>query len=86
MLRGTLRCFSTVKGSRIPNGQTRARQSHLTLSLPWSFGSKEASRERSAKSAPSYQDARHQGKWNHLYLLLNWGKWQKEELAATSVV
>ena len=66
------RDFLTVKGPRIPNGQIHARRSPLTLSLPWPYGSKEGSRERSAESASSYQDSRHQGKGNHLDLLLNW--------------
>lgn len=46
---------------------------HL-FSLPQSFGSKEVSRERSAKSAPSCQDSRYQGEQNHLYFFTELGK------------
>ena len=72
MSRGTPSGSSTVKGFRIPNGH--ARQSCSVLSLSWSFGSKEVSRERSTKSVPARQDSRDQSEHNHLYFFIELGK------------
>lgn len=55
----------------------RSKQGQLIrhlFSLPWSFGAKEGSRERSAKSAPSCQDSRYKGEQSHLYLFIELGK------------
>lgn len=49
-------------------------KSHAVLSLPWSFGSKEISRERSTKSVPLCQDSRDQSEHNHLYFFIELGK------------
>lgn len=74
MQKGTPSWFSTVKGPGTPQGQMCARQSHLTLSLPWSSESKESSRERPAKPVPSCQDSSHEGEQNHLSTFIEPGK------------
>lgn len=74
MLSGAPNCSSTVKGFRIPNGQICARQSCLVLSLPWSFGSEEVSREGSTKSVPSCRGSRHRSENNRLHFFIELGK------------